>query len=99
MTVLDVRADSAVTAPVRDGVEVLEVMPAALVSGFPSEGAWSEVVDESGDVVAAGWCSIDADVSTPESGRVGLVSPLLAVPARKLLCEWGGSVGRSGVRG
>ncbi|BBE49256.1 hypothetical protein ACMHYT_30185 [Rhodococcus qingshengii] len=98
MTVLDVRADSAVTAPVRDGVEVLEVMPAALVSGFPSEGAWSEVVDESGDVVAAGWFSIDADVSTPESGRVVLVSPQLAVPGRKLLSAWAGSVRPSEVR-
>ncbi|MCW2295356.1 hypothetical protein [Rhodococcus erythropolis] len=98
MTVLDVRADSAVTAPVRDGVEVLEVMPAALVSGFPSEGAWSEVVDESGDVVAAGWFSIDADVSTPESGRVVLVSPQLAVPGPKLLSAWAGSVRPSEVR-
>ena len=91
-------ADFAVTAPVRDGVEVLEVMPAPLVSGFPSKGAWSEVVDESGDVLAAGWFSIDAEVSTPETGRAVLVSPQSAVPGPKLLSAWAGSVRPTEVR-
>lgn len=95
MTVLDVRADFAVTAPVLDGadVEVLEMMPAPLVPGFPSEGVWSEVLDEGGDVVAAGWFSIDAEISSPELGRVALVCP-----GPKLLSVWTGPVRSAEIR-
>lgn len=98
MTVLDLRADFAVASPVLENVEVLEALPAPLVPGFPAEGVWSEVFDDCGDVVASGWFSIDAEVSTRDMGRVVLVSPGLAVPGPKLLSAWTGSVAPSGVR-